>query len=132
MSNGNRRYCEATLLMESHGLAPDVRSNSFASLKVWSKLYQAGSYFVDLALGPGEHGLGLRGEILTQDETPVPSEGTVTLHDRTGEIMASASLGDASNNAEAAFVFDVEHIDDYHLEVVFEQEVLSVAGIDVR
>ena len=34
---------EGLLLMESHGLAPDVRSASFASVKVWSKLYQAGS-----------------------------------------------------------------------------------------
>lgn len=122
----------ATLLMESHGLAPDVRSASFSSIQVWSKLYQAGSYFVDLTLGPDDQGRRLRGEILTRDDAPLPGAGTVTLHDRSGEMVASASLGDTSNGGDTEFVFQVEDIDDYRLEVIFEQETLSVTGIEVR
>jgi hypothetical protein len=105
---------------------------SFASIKVWSKLYQAGSYFVDLNLSPDGQGLRLHGEILTEDDTNMPSEGTVTLHDHSGEIVASAPLGNNSSSGDTGFVFNIEDTDDYHLEVVFEQKVLSVAGIEVR
>ena len=100
--------------------------------KVWSKLYQAGSYFVDLNLGPDDEGLRLRGEILTQDDSPLPAEGIVTLHDRSGEIVASAPLGNEANGTELAFVFHVDSANDYHLEVVFDQETLTVADIEVR
>lgn len=122
----------ATLLMESHGLAPDVRSTSFASRMVWSKLYQAGSYFVDLHLAPDERGLRLRGEIMTQTEAPLPSEGTVTLHNRAGEIVATAILERDPLGGDAEFVFEIDEADGYHLEMVIDRETVSVAGLEIR
>ena len=35
----NQTSVPAALLMESHGLAPNVRSTSFASIKVWSNTH---------------------------------------------------------------------------------------------
>ncbi len=83
----------SVLLMESHGLAPNVRSTSFSSVKVWSKLYQAGPFFVDLTLGPGDGNLSLRGEVLTTNDTPPPAEAEVKLFNEQGEC-AVTKLGD--------------------------------------
>ena len=120
----------AVLLMESHGLAPNVRSSSFASMKVWSKLYQAGPYYLDVVLGPGERGLSLRGEILAADDSAVPAEGRVTLHDGGGAILSSGSLNSRAGS-EGAFTFDVERSGNYRVEVVLRNELLSVAGLNV-
>lgn len=128
----NRTTHLATLLMESHGLAPHVRSTSYASMEVWSKLYAVGPYFVDLQLAPDEQGLGLRGGIVTQTEAPLPSEGTATLHDRSGKIVATALLERDPESGEVEFMFQIENTDACHLEVLIDGATLSIAGLNGR
>lgn len=111
------------LLMESHGLAPNVRSTSFASVKVWSKLYQTGPYFLDLTLVPGDGDLNLRGEILSS-ESSLPEDAQVTLFDRNG-VSATTVLGDGS------FVLPLDQPGRYRLEVSFSEALLSVEGLDI-
>lgn len=115
---------EAILLMESFGLAPDVRSTSFSSIKVWSKLYQAGPYFVDLMLRPGASALALRGEIMTESST-VPSEVTVTLRDHHGNAVSSTRASDG------AFELEVERQGIYRLDVAFGRELLCLSELEV-
>jgi hypothetical protein len=114
----------SVLLMESHGLAPNVRSTSFASINVWSKLYQAGPYFLDLSLEPGEHNLDLRGEILSSDDPPLPTEAEITLYDEHGQ-RAVAQLGDAG------FSLPLDQAGLYRLEVSYEAAVLTVEGLKI-
>lgn len=120
---------EATLLMESHGLAPSVRSTSFASTEVWSKLYQAGAHFVDLSLRPGDRGLALRGEILTQSDAPLASGGTAILRDRQGATIGTTEFGGAGENG---FLFPIGQSGSYRLEIALDDELLCVGGLEIR
>ena len=114
----------SVLLMESHGLAPNVRSTSFSSTQVWSKLYQAGPYFVDLMLGPGDRALALHGELMA-DSAPIPTEGTITLRDQQDTVVSTTTAIDG------AFSLQPDNPGSFHLDLMFNQETLTLSGIEV-
>ena len=115
----------SVLLMESHGLTPDVRSTSFSSVKVWSKLYQAGPYFVDLMLRPGDRSLDLHGELIAKNGAPAPDQIVVTLRDRQG----TASTVSAYNGT---FTLELTALGNYRLDLTFGRERVLLSDIEVR
>lgn len=114
-----------TLLMESHGIAPDVRSSMFAGFRVRSMLYQAGPYFVDLTIAPEETKVTLSGELMTESGEALPKSGIVVLYEATGERISSLSL-DVSTH----FEFAIRPERSYRLELTFPDATLHIAVID--
>lgn len=112
------------LLMESHGFAPNVRTTSFSSVNVWSKLYQAGPFFLDIALRPGESGLHLRGELLSGGDGPMPTGCEIELFDADGSCAATP-LG------EDGFVLPIERVGTYRLEVSSDQMLIGIEDLEI-
>ena len=113
----------ATLVMESTGFAPAVRSAAFNG--TWSKLYQAEAYYLDMTLTPAGKTARLQGQLLASDGGQPPS-GTVTLL-QGDEVRQSVSVGVAGD-----FYVDIGEAHEYHLSVELSDTVLSVPGLDVN
>lgn len=73
---------DAVLVMESNGFAASVRHTTFT--KRWSRLYQAGLYFIDVTLQPDGTGSLLQGQVLHQDGAPLPDDAAVALDGEPG------------------------------------------------
>ena len=120
------------MLMESHGLAPNVRSTSFSSVKVWSKLYQAGPYFLDLTLGPSEQALRLRGEVMASGDSLLPTDGAVTVLDGSDTVVASTALAAGSGLDDRSFSVDLGGTGDYRLELLCGGRRISITDLAVH
>lgn len=114
---------QATLLMESHGLAPDVRSATFSSISVRSRLHQTGPYLLDLVLGTGGTALALRGERIAQ-AVPLPREATVTRYDPEGAAVTTSAH-------DGTFHFELVNAGSYRLDLTAAQEQSTLSGIMV-
>lgn len=118
----------ATLIMESHGLAHEIRSIRFSSFRTWSKLFQVGPYFLDVNLQPGKDTLELRGEIMSLDGEDLLLGGTVTLH----EEGDSQPLDTTPLDSDVDFKFAIHHTGSYQLTMELNGNRFIVPRIKVR
>ena len=118
-----KAVCNATLVMESKGFAPAVRSAAFSG--AWSKLYQADAYYLDMTLTPAGKTARLQGQLLASDGGQLPS-GTVALYQ--GEaVVQSVPVGAAGD-----FYVDIGEAQQYCLSVELDDAVLRVSGLDIN
>jgi hypothetical protein len=80
----------ATLMMESRGLAPHVRSGGFS--ESWSRLYRTDDYFIDITWQQEGHGGVIRGQVLSADGKDVMLDGQVALQDTAGQKTVTTYL----------------------------------------
>ena len=113
----------ATLVMESKGFAPAVRSAALSG--AWSKLYQADAYYLDMTLTPSGKTARLQGQLLIGDGGALPS-GTVALY-QGKEVMQSVPVGAAGD-----FYLDIAEAHQYRLSVELDDTVLAISGLDVN
>ena len=109
--------CEAVLVMDSRQLNPSVRSQAFVG--GWSKLYQAGSYYLDLSLKMDGEGAVLMGHVL-------PPVGEHQVRGRVRVNAVVAELGVAGD-----FRVEVEVRELRGLEVELENVALSVSDLGI-
>lgn len=119
----DKTVCNATLVMESRGFAPAVRSTAFSG--VWSKLYQADVYYLDVTLTPSGRTARLQGQLLKDDGGQLPG-GTVALY-QDDEIVQSVPVGAAGD-----FYVDISEAHQYRLSVQLADTVFSVTGLDIN
>ena len=118
-----KRTCDATLVMESKGFAPAVRSAALSG--AWSKLYQADAYYLDMTLTPSGKTARLQGQLLMSDGGELPS-GTIALY-QGEEVVQSVPVGAAGD-----FYLDIAEAHQYGLSVELDSTVLHVVGLDVN
>jgi hypothetical protein len=80
----------AVLMMESKGLAPNVRSRNLHA--AWSRLYRTDTHFIDLTFNTTQAGV-LQGQLLNADDDLTPVSGKVILR-HTGSEQAQEALVD--------------------------------------
>lgn len=110
---------EASLLMESNGLAPAVRGATF--YQSWSKLFQAGSYYLDLSFLPAGNSGTLQGQVLGGE---LLGSGEVTLYRGDDSVAAHAQL-----SADGDFCLRVAETRPYRLAVMVGAVALSVGEL---
>lgn len=115
---------EATLIMESHGFAPNVRSQAFAG-GVWSKLYQQENHYVDIELKPLAEGRSLIGEVMSVTDGTQAS-GSVSLY-ANGELVSYSSLA-----AGAGFHLPIEQAGHFELVVQLDNKQITVSDLVIR
>ena len=118
-----KAICNATLVMESKGFAPAVRSAAFSN--AWSKLYQADAYYLDMTLTPTGRAARLQGQLLASDGGQLPN-GTVALY-RGDIIVQNVPVGEAGD-----FHINIGETHEYRLNVELDNAVLSVTGLDIN
>ncbi len=119
----DKAVCNATLVMESKGFAPTVRSAAFSG--AWSKLYQADAYYLDMTLTPAGKTARLQGQLLASDGGQLPS-GTIALY-QGEEVIQSVPVGAAGD-----FYVNIGEAHQYRLSVELGDTVLSVSGLDIN
>lgn len=115
---------EATLIMESHGFAPNVRSQAFNSA-VWSKLYQQEDHYVDIELKPLQDGRSLIGEVMSVSDG-TQATGSVSLY-ANGELVSYASL-----EAGAGFHLPIAQAGHFELVVELDNKQITVSDLVIR
>ena len=106
-----------TLVMESRGIAPQVRS--LANSCYWSKLYRAGQYFLDLSCKSNDASHVIRGHLFAESGYEVV-KGKINLN-QLNDAPIQANL---SNFGE--FKLDVLESGCYELEVSLEGQSLKI------
>lgn len=109
----------ATLIMESNGFAPSVRSATFTQR--WSRLYQAGPYFLDMTLKPEGKGALLQGQVLHQDGAALPADA----------LMVLGSNGEARLGATGDFQFFIDEVSELSLEARLNETAFVVEGLAI-
>ena len=113
---------KATLILESRGLAPQLRSAPFNAM--WSRLYQAENYVLDLSCkAQGRHS-SLQGHLMLDSSPDIPS-GTVTL------LCADEELGRATLDAFGQFQLNIDKPGKFQLRVD-SQESFDVTDLRVE
>ena len=79
---------EATLVLESRGFAPQLRSAPFSA--GWSRLYQAENYVLDLSCKVQDKHSSLQGHIMLDSNPEIPVGSVTLLH--ADEELACATL----------------------------------------
>lgn len=115
---------EAILIMESHGFAPNVRSQTFNSA-VWSKLYLQDGHYVDIELKPTHDSRSLIGEVMSVSDG-VQATGSVSLY-ANGELLSYASL-----EAGAGFHLPIEQAGHFELVVQLANKQITVSDLVIR
>lgn len=80
----------ATLMMESRGLAPHVRSGGF--MQGWSRLYRTDDYFIDVTWQQEGVGGVIRGQVLSASGEDITLSGEVLLQDSSGLKTSQTAL----------------------------------------
>lgn len=114
---------EATLVLESRGLAPQVRSAAFSD--IWSRLYQAEDYVLDLSCQAEGKLSRLQGQVMV-DASPDTPIGQVTLLNNSGEI-SSARL-----DSFGQFQLNVSEPGDFRLRVETPNRTFAVSNLHVK
>lgn len=113
----------ATLVMQSSGFAPAVRSGGVCDS--WSRLYQAGDLLVDLMLRPDASGALLQGQLLA-DGAEVGGSARLTLS-RDGHPADHCRA-----DAQGGFDLRLERSGRYGLQIEFGGALLALPDIEVH
>jgi hypothetical protein len=108
--------CEAVLITDSREMASSVRSQAF--IGGWSKLYQAGTYYLDLSLKMDGQAAVLLGHVL-------PPVGEHQVKGRVRVNRTQTELGPAGD-----FRIEVDAVQLKNLEVELENVALTVRDLD--
>jgi hypothetical protein len=113
---------EAILVMDSRDAAPTVRSQAFAA--GWSRLYQAGAYYLDLSLKQDGDQTVLMGHVL-------PPVGE---HQVKGQVRIAQLTGEKASSIGAAgdFRVEVDLSQLQGLEVELETVRLTVSDLGLQ
>lgn len=115
-------HYQASLLVESKGEAPSVRS---AALSItWSRLYKANDYHIDLACQSRDGAAELRGQLLPPAAS-VP-KGTASLHHLSNQKRTSVPL-----SSSGTFLFTLEKMGAYRLTLELEEAKLTIDKLDI-
>ena len=114
---------EATLILESRGLAPQVRSAAFSD--IWSRLYQAEEYVLDLSCQAEGKLSRLQGQVMMDASNSSPV-GQVTLLNAQGEV-SSARL-----DSFGQFQLNVSEPGDFRLRVETPNRTFAVSDLNVK
>ena len=114
---------EATLVLESRGLAPQLRSTAFSAM--WSRLYQADDYVLDISCrAQGRHS-SLQGHVMRDSGLDL-SSGQVTLIHRQEEL-SSATL-----DAFGQFQMDINVPGRFELRVDMADRSFDVSDLRIE
>ena len=108
--------CEAVLIMDSRETTTSVRSQAFVG--GWSKLYQAGTYYLDLSLKMDGQAAVLMGHVL-------PPVGEHQVRGRVRVNRTQTDLGPAGD-----FRIEIDPVQLKNLEVELENIALAVRDLD--
>lgn len=115
---------EAQLIMESYGHAPSVRFRNLKPVAVWSKLYRADDYYLDISLQKSQDILQLSGKVLAVDET-FSLKGNIRLYEDE-HLLSEMTLPD-----DADFSLVLNHHGIYQLECELSDLILEVANLEI-
>lgn len=114
---------EAILVIESRGLAPQVRSAAFND--IWSRLYQAEGYVLDLSCQAEGNLSKLQGQVMVAANLDAP----------TGEITLLSAGGEASSaplDSFGQFQLNVREPGDYSLQVDTAEHSFAVSKLSLK
>ena len=115
---------QATLVMESRGLAPQVRSFHFTDL--WSRLYKTDDYFLDITCKPEGELSQLSGHIMLSSGLEPEESANIILYKDNQEIT-QAGLDDFGQ-----FKLDVDMQGTFDLEVQFGDARITVPQLTIQ
>ncbi len=115
---------QATLIMESRGLAPQVRSFHFTDL--WSRLYKTEDYFLDITCKPDGDVSQLTGQVMLSSGLEPQEEAFIVLYKQDKEIAQSGldAFGQFRLNIEEHGLFD--------LQVRFPRAQITVPQLSIQ
>jgi hypothetical protein len=114
----------ASLVMESRGLAPNVRSFHFTDL--WSRLYKTDDYFLDITCKPdGEH-TQLSGQVMLNSGLEVTERAQIVLYHH-NQAVAEADIDDYGQ-----FRIDIDQHGIFDLEVNFPEAKITVPQLSIQ
>ena len=114
---------QATLVMESRGLAPHVRSFHFTDL--WSRLYKTEEYFLDITCKPEGEVSQLSGQIMLSSGLEPNQNAQVVLYHNDHEIAQAALDGFGQ------FKLNVTKHGSFDLEVKFQEARITVPQLTI-
>jgi hypothetical protein len=109
----------AILVMDSRNVNLAVRHQAQASMG-WSRLYQAGPYYLDVSLKPGEKEARLVGQVVSQDPSKL-AEGMVHLTQPSG--LTTQAL---EPSGRFSFSITPDHTAQYSIEVELGGEKIYI------
>ena len=114
----------ASLVMESRGLAPEVRSFHFTDL--WSRLYKTEDYFLDITCKPQGDQSQLSGQVMLNNGRDATERAQIVLYQH-NQAVAEADLDDLGQ-----FKFDVEKNGIFDLELKFNEARITVPQLFIH
>lgn len=115
---------QAELVMESRGLAPQLRSVAISDS--WSKLYRTDAHMVDMSFQADQGRMMLQGQLLEQNGWDVLEAGHIVLRDQHAGMIWS----ELSETGE--FYFDVDEPGDYQLEASFGHMTIQITELSIN
>ena len=113
------KMIQANLVMESRGFAPQVRSG-FSD--IWSKLYQAETYVLDISCHSGGESNQLQGQVMNgNDSAPY---GRVTLYNEQQKFVADL-------DQYGQFQLNVNKPGNFKLQVDLSEASFAVNDLDI-
>ena len=119
------QHLTAVLVMDSRAQEPSVRAQGFTG--AWSRLYQAGSYFVDLTLRHDDRGAVIFGQLIATDRIAPPG-GLVRLDLTHNGVTVAAALVDTTGG----FRLEVSSAGEHRLECQFGPDVVAVEALEIN
>ncbi len=115
---------DAVLIMESRGLAPQVRGFHFTDF--WSRLYKTNEYFLDITCRPDDAQSRLTGQVMLSSGEDIQETASVRLY-QGKELVAEVEV-----DSYGQFNFALEKQGEYELKVVVEAKMISVSPLRVN
>lgn len=115
---------QATLVMESRGLAPQVRSFHFTDL--WSRLYKTEDYFLDITCKPEGEVSQLSGQIMLSTGLEPNQEAHIVLYQNNSQVAQSGL------DSFGQFKLDVNKHGTFDLEVKFADARITVPQLTIQ
>lgn len=116
----------ATLVMQSEGYAPQVRSHGYTAS--WSRLYQSDGLFVDLCFTPKRHQKTLTVQVLSADGVPAPVSSLQLVPGPEAQ-QGDTLQGNLDGGGYASF--GLEHDGDFDLVVELAEATLVIPNLPV-
>jgi hypothetical protein len=115
---------QVTLLMESKGWAPRVRSLSFSDN--WSRLYKAGDYIIDMSCASKGQSSNLKGQILLEGSHEARSDAAISLYNK-----KSGEVGEAQLDEWGQFQLGIAEQGIYDLTLKLSDATITIP-LDIR
>ena len=114
----------AVLLMESKGLAINVRSFSFSDN--WSRLYKAGDYVIDMSCESRGKISTLKGQVLIEGKSELSSDAVINLHH-----SGSGEVNHTQFDSWGQFKLDIAQQGSYDLSFKLPDATITIP-LDIR